>query len=829
LNGDVGNPALSGSATYSGAFTIDGAGSGIEGGSDQFHFVYQQVSGDVDIIVRVLDLSQQHVWSKAGVMIRASLAANAAHGYALVSPARGVSFQRRPTGGGRSQLTAGDTTTAPVWLRAVRSGSTVTAFWSRDGAAWTMMGSDTIALGTAVYVGIAVTSNDTSARSTANVTEVQVSGASQAPPAQASTDIGSPAIAGSTAYSGGAYTIKAAGRDIWDTADQFRFVYQPLEGDGEIIARVRSLTNVDAWAKAGVMIRESLTAGSRHATAVISGGRGFAFRRRLETDDYSVHTSGGPGRPPGWLRVVRSGDLFTAYRSADGVTWTKIGSDTIAMGSTVYAGLAVTSHNEAALTTAVIDSVSITGSPATNQPPAVSLTAPANASTFTAPTVVSIDASASDPENRLLSVDFYVGSTLIARDASSPFSASWSPAVAGTYSLTAMAYDADGNRSASAPVSVTVQTATNRPPTVSLSTSGTSFTEPASITLAATASDPEGQLARVEFFNGSTRLATDTGAPYTFSWSSVPAGTYSLIAVAYDADESSASSAAVTVTVQSANKAPTVSLSTNGTSFTAPASITLTATASDPEGRLARVEFFSGSMRLAVDTSAPYSYIWSSVPSGTHGLTAVAYDADGGSASSVAVSVTVQPANQPPTVSLSTSGTSFTAPASITLTATASDPEGQLARVEFFNGSTLLATGTTAPYTYRWSSVAAGIYTLSAVAYDSVGASAPSAGVLVMVSPTTDPPRYVIFTASADHATNVTNYVFKVYVAGSDPATARPAATSDLGKPAPDSNNEIRVDLATFFTNLAPGDYVSIVTAVGPGGEASSASVTFSR
>lgn len=210
----------------------------------------------------------------------------------------------------------------------------------------------------------------------------------------------------------------------------------------------------------------------------------------------------------------------------------------------------------------MIDSVSLTGSTVTNQPPVVSRTAPANASTFTAPPVVSIDASASDPENRLLSVDFYVGSTLIARDASPPFSASWSPAAAGTCSLTAMAYDVDGNRAASAPVSVTLQTATNRPPTVSLSTNRTSFTEPASITLAATAPDPEGQLARVEFFNGSTRLATDTGAPYTFSSASVPAGTYSLTAVADDADESSASSAAVTVTVQSATKPPTVSPAT---------------------------------------------------------------------------------------------------------------------------------------------------------------------------------------------------------------------------------------------------------------------------
>ena len=86
-----------------------------------------------------------------------------------------------------------------------------------------------------------------------------------------------------------------------------------------------------------------------------------------------------------------------------------------------------------------------------------------------------------------------------------------------------------------------------------------------------------------------------------------------------------------------------------------------------------------------------------------------------------------------------------------------------------------------------------------------------------------------MFVASSDHATNVTNYVLKIFAPTVNPATATPLASSDLGKPAPSANGEISVDRAAFFTNLAAGSYLAVVTAVGPGGETPSDSVTFSR
>jgi hypothetical protein len=274
-----------------------------------------------------------------------------------------------------------------------------------------------------------------------------------------------------------------------------------------------------------------------------------------------------------------------------------------------------------------------------------------------------------------------------------------------------------------------------------------------------------------------------------------------------------------------------ISSPANGATFTAPATVTITANASDPEGRMSSVAFYAGSTLIATDTSAPYSATWSATTSGTYSLTARATDQDGGVATSAAVAVTIQGANQPPTVSLTTpaAGATFTAPASITLTASAADPESQLARVEFFAGSTRVATDTSAPYSFTWSNVAAGSYSLTAVAYDTAGASATSAARTVTVTAASTPPRLVVFTASSDHAANVTSYLLEIFAAGANPATATPVASSNLGKPTPGANNQITVDREAFFSGLAAGTYQATVTAIGPGGETQSAAISFTR
>jgi YVTN family beta-propeller protein len=170
-------------------------------------------------------------------------------------------------------------------------------------------------------------------------------------------DIGATGLAGSATYSSGAFTINGSGDDIWNNADAFQFVYQPWTGDGEIIALVNAVGNTDPWAKAGVMFRQSLTAGSPQAMMVITPGNGAAFQRRLATDGVSTHTAGALVTAPYWVRLVRSGNTLTGYASADGVTWATAGSDTIAFPSTIYVGLAVTAHNSALLCSSTLSGV----------------------------------------------------------------------------------------------------------------------------------------------------------------------------------------------------------------------------------------------------------------------------------------------------------------------------------------------------------------------------------------------------------------------------------------------------------------------------------------
>ena len=143
------------------------------------------------------------------------------------------------------------------------------------------------------------------------------------------TDVGAPSVQGRATFDDGEFSIRGAGTDVWGTADQFTFVHQRLDGDGVIVARVSSPEPTDAWAKAGVMIRESLDADSRHAFVLTSARSGRAFQRRRVTGGRSVHTPGGAGTAPVWVMLERRASTFRAFLSADGATWTLIGTDVI--------------------------------------------------------------------------------------------------------------------------------------------------------------------------------------------------------------------------------------------------------------------------------------------------------------------------------------------------------------------------------------------------------------------------------------------------------------------------------------------------------------------
>jgi uncharacterized protein (DUF2141 family) len=364
-------------------------------------------------------------------------------------------------------------------------------------------------------------------------------------------------------------------------------------------------------------------------------------------------------------------------------------------------------------------------------------------------------------------------------------------------------------------------------------TDGATFGTSATINIAAAVSDPNGLISKVVFYVGSTVVGSAYASPYTVAWANVPSGTFSLTAVAMGKRKHlTVKSASISITVTGAppsgNPSPSISLTSpaNGASYLAPATMTVAASAASTASSIASVTFMAGSQIIGSVNAKPYSITWNNVPPGKYNLKAVAFDNNGGSSTSNPLSVTVTASNQPPIVSLTSpvNGASFVAPATLTLSAAASDPDGSIAKVSFYAGTQLLGSVASSPYQLTWSTVPSGSYALTAVAYDNSGASTTSNAASVSVTPSTAPAQ-LTFTPSSDNATAVTYYELDLFPAGTNVSIA----SQNLGMP-PIVNNVMTVDISALVQALSSGNYFSTVTAVGPGGSATSQpSNTFTR
>ncbi len=355
LSQDVGATGIAGSFSGSGAgpYTVQGSGADIWGTADAFRYGYQSLSGDGMITARVSAVQNTDVWAKAGVMIRENTVAGSRHAFSALTSANGVSFQRREAANGTS-LSNAIGGAAPYWVRLVRSGPSFKSYASSNGSSWTLLG-ESLQNGWPkdVLAGLAVTAHNNTLLNTSTFDNVSV-----VRHGWTSTSIGASGWSGSgTGY--GTVQVSGGGNDIWGNADQFFYYSRQITGDGEIRARVASVQWTDNWAKAGVMIRETLTPGSRHAFSSVTPANGTEFLRRDATDGVSTPVAA-TGTAPRWLRISRIGNLFTSYQSADGATWTTIGSATITMGSVVNVGLAVCSHQGAIINNSVFDNIIVT-------------------------------------------------------------------------------------------------------------------------------------------------------------------------------------------------------------------------------------------------------------------------------------------------------------------------------------------------------------------------------------------------------------------------------------------------------------------------------------
>jgi len=370
-DGDVGSPGVAGSVSYSnGTFTVQGAGGQIYGNADTFHYVYQPMAGDGTIVARVVSLQGGSSYVSAGVMIREALSADSTNAKTADWRSYGaIYFDVRSTTGGSTTEPGGVSATLPYWVKVTRSGGIFSSYTSSDGMNWTQVGtSQTISMAQNVYVGLTVTSGTTTALATATFDNVSVNltPAQPLPNPWLDQDVGSVGVTGSARFSNGTFTVQGAGAQIYGTADAFHNVYQPLSGDGTIIARLVSLQGGSTYVSAGVMIRETLNTGSTNAKTADWRSYGtIYFDVRTTTGGSTVEPGGVSATLPYWVKVARSGSTFTSYTSSDGVNWVQLAtSQTINMAQNAFVGLAVTSGTTTALAAATFDNVSVSSSPA---------------------------------------------------------------------------------------------------------------------------------------------------------------------------------------------------------------------------------------------------------------------------------------------------------------------------------------------------------------------------------------------------------------------------------------------------------------------------------
>ena len=376
-----------------------------------------------------------------------------------------------------------------------------------------------------------------------------------------------------------------------------------------------------------------------------------------------------------------------------------------------------------------------------NAAPTVSISSPVSGTLLVGPANISVSANASDSDGTVSKVDFYGDGTLIATSTASPYSIAWNNVSFGSHAIIAVATDNLNKAKISDPVTFIVNgsAAVNITSPANYST----FNRSANIPVTATATLSGGTISKVDFYlDGFILLGTGTltGGQYSVTWNGATSGKHGLTAVATDNSNTTTTSSPVNVTV---NEPPVISLSvpTGGAVFTpAPATVNITANASDWDGFISRVDFYANGSLVGTSTRHgvnQFNLSWSNVASGTYSLTAVATDDAGASTTSAPVSIRV---NASPTVTITSpaNGAQFTTPTNITITASVTDSDGSVSKVDVLaNGYRI---GSASPiggnqYSFTWNGVGVGQYVLSVKATDNDGASITTGVLATVTSP----------------------------------------------------------------------------------------------
>ncbi len=283
------------------------------------------------------------------------------------TPGKGVTFQWDANGNGYldSQVSAAVPATSGVWVRLVRSGGTVSGYYSLDGSTFTQVGTAVTLPGIATTqdAGLIYTAHSATV-GRALFTNLRVT---------TSPYTAYSSVPAAVVQNGGLLSVTAAGSDVWGAggqhADEYGALYRPAAAgsDATVTVRVDSVTNTNGWAKAGIMLRADI-AGSPtstgYAVLAVTPSNGVVLQWDSDGDGLlDQAASGGAGvTAPVWLRLVRRGNTVTGQYSTDGSTFTTVGSATLSRPTaTEDVGVFLTSHAAGVPGTATFSQFSVGG------------------------------------------------------------------------------------------------------------------------------------------------------------------------------------------------------------------------------------------------------------------------------------------------------------------------------------------------------------------------------------------------------------------------------------------------------------------------------------
>jgi beta-glucanase (GH16 family) len=430
--------------------------------------------------------------------------------------------------------------------------------------------------------------------------------------------------------------------------------------------------------------------------------------------------------------------------------------------------------------------------------PAVSITSPANNKNFASGSTVNVEAVATDMDGTVAKVEFFNGATLLGNDVSSPYSFEWTDVSDGSYTLTAKATDDTELTSTSYPIKITVGTI-NIPPVTNITSpvDHATFSAPANIIINADASDEEGSVSKVEFYNDDIKIGEDFTTPYSFIWADVPEGSYSITTKVFDNLNAQNISTVINVTVVSGSVC-------SGNGPNAPDTETPDYSWQATTNTNPIITFIPGTPITGCDFVILYAKVGAGGYSGyimngsgsnfTYALTATSgsdisiyftYRVSAGGAernsSATPASFIVgqcsdgSNTNTAPEVSIASpiDDADFTAGANVVINASASDVDGTISKVDFYNGDTLIGTDTSSPYSFSWLNVAAGTYMLVAKATDNENAVTASSSITITV--TTG--------SSCLHTSKYGDYTVEISNESPDPTFKFVPITSGVGTP----------------------------------------------